>query len=185
MFLAKCVFILTICNIAPNGLIRPEMLCKEMASPGLNGVRKLQIWTINGSIFWNETATLWNKSWYSFTWGCALTKPHYFLPQYVTQKPAVLWQTGPLPTGSPIFPFVLPSPEYLHPVGAPREGPFSTDSQDVARYSAIIMGGGGESTRGRCYDVDATAVYCSSGPHVWSQMWPENAKNEACFYTLH
>lgn len=33
----------------------------------------------------------------------------------------------------------------------------------------------------RCYDDDATAVYCSSGPHVRSQMWLENAKNEACF----
>lgn len=41
--------------------------------------------------------------------------------------------------------------------------------------------GGGFSTCDRCLDDDAMAVYCSSGPHVLSQMWPGNAKNEACF----
>ncbi len=55
----------------------------------------------------------------------------------------------------------------------------------TAHYSAMMLGGGGVSAHVRCYGDDATAVYCSSGPHVRRQMWPENAKNEACFPLLH
>lgn len=50
----------------------------------------------------------------------------------------------------PGLPYTHPSPEHLHPLGVPREEPFSTDTQDVARYSAMNVGGGGESARGRC-----------------------------------
>lgn len=51
--------------------------------------------------------------------------------------------------------------EYHHPVSFTEENP-----SPLAHYSTIIVGGGGVSTRGGCYDDDAAAVYCSSGPHL-------------------
>lgn len=103
--------------------------------------------------------------------------------------PAMLWQIGLMPR-SPIF------ASSIHPLSTPIQlvlpgrGCFCSHTARMgprARYTAIIfVGGGGESTRGRCYDDDAIAAYHSSGPHVRGQMWPENTKNEAWFFfTLH
>lgn len=82
--------------------------------------------------------------------------------------------------GPPIFPSPI---QVLSASTLPGRGPSPLIAWmlPTAHYSAMDVGGGGVATRGRCYDEDTTAVYCSSGPHVLSQMWPENAKNEACF----
>lgn len=84
---------------------------------------------------------------------------------------------------------ILPSPSWvLGPSILPGRGFFPTDSLDAALYSAMIVGGGWVAAHGGCSDDDNmdvdngdNTVYCSTRPHVWSQMWPENAKNEAHF----
>lgn len=50
-----------------------------------------------------------------------------------------------------------------------------------ARYSATIVGGGGVSTRSRCYNDDAIAAQLrvAQGPMCDARCGPENVKNEA------
>lgn len=76
----------------------------------------------------------------------------------------------------PLHPAEAPPPSLCRQGGALLSSPLL--SMDVASAVTAV---GVEWLHMAEDDDDAGAVYCSSGPHVRSQMRPENAKNEACF----
>ncbi len=67
-------------------------------------------------------------------WGCVHLQKKSSKSRNHNMPLTQLWQTGPEP-GSPIFLSPIQSPEYLRHVGVAREGPFSTDSLNVAHCS--------------------------------------------------